>query len=315
MKLRNLLSLIFLCVFFCSCKKTDDTLKQEVGKYLFYDRDLSINQTKSCASCHNPNLAFTDGYKKSFGAYADEHQHNTLPLFNLKKLKFYTYTDSSVTTIERQMLNPFFAVHPIEMGLDSNDTDVLKKIYAKEPYKRLLKNVPNHETWEFTIGAISEFIKTITSDSSRYDLYLGGKKEILDQEEKLGMELFFSKEAGCSNCHGGINFSTPTFKNDLGDTIYHYKHIDASKKYRVPSLRNLTYTTPYFHDGSAINLLEVMQFYQRNNHTLYERNQISGSKPTKQLSHQDVYYIIKFLKCLDDPSLLTNKAYGNPFLD
>ncbi|MFZ1304283.1 MAG: cytochrome-c peroxidase, partial [Ferruginibacter sp.] len=97
-----------------------DSVKIELGRYLFFDRRLSVNNTRSCATCHNPQFAFTDGYKRSLGVYADLHQRNTQPLFNLSYLKYFTAADSTLHSPLQQMDNPLFNNHPAEMGVKGN---------------------------------------------------------------------------------------------------------------------------------------------------------------------------------------------------
>ena len=107
-----------------------DSIKIQIGRFLFFDRRLSVNNTRSCATCHNPQFAFTDGYKRSLGVFADLHQRNTQPLFNLSFLKYFTAADSTLHSSLQQMQNPLFNEHPAEMGVKGNEENILQKIKA-----------------------------------------------------------------------------------------------------------------------------------------------------------------------------------------
>lgn len=305
--------LVYLSLWSCGSSRNEPAteVQKEIGRHLFYEKRLSLNQSKSCGSCHNPEFAFTDGYKRSFGAFADMHRHNTLPLFNLNYLSTYSLVDSNIVTLERQMLEPFFGTHPVEMGMDSSNTMLLESILSDKPYQELFQKLPvskQHKDWPFVIESIAMFIKSIESKTSRYDEYLSGEKEIFDKEEQKGMQLFFSKEVGCTNCHGGFNFSEPKTKSA-------YMFYSSETRYRIPTLRNLTFTAPYLHDGSAASLTEVLKSYQNIDFVknLYHRNLPGVLLPSRQLNDEDVYNLVKFLKTLDDPAIKTNSDYRNPF--
>lgn len=323
--------ILLIAISGCYNKKVSkEDLGVEIGRYLFFDKRLSVNDSKSCASCHNPSFGFTDGYKKSFGAYADMHTHNTLPLFNLTHFDHYTYLDTSVRTLEQQMLKPFFGENPIEMGMKVSDRGKISQMFKQEPYKSLLSKFPddnNLDNWNFVINSISSFLKTITSNSSKYDLYLKGQVS-LDTYELKGLNLFFSKEVGCSGCHGGINFSSPGLIDRTGNRVTHFYHFSSLKKslnthhskdehkYRVPSLRNLAMTGPYLHDGSIDNLTDVLKNYQDSAFVafLYTKNSIKAPPDMSfSLSDNDVYSLVKFLRTLNDDSLKSNLKYTNPF--
>ena len=136
---------------FSTCKNnppTTEVSQIELGKYLFYDRRLSVNNTRSCGTCHNPQFAFTDGYKRSLGAFADLHQRNTQPLFNLSYLKYFTAADSSIHSPLQQMENPLFNIHAIEMGAKDHEAEILQRIKKDERYKKLFANAGYESNWQ-----------------------------------------------------------------------------------------------------------------------------------------------------------------------
>jgi len=323
-----------------------DSVKIELGRYLFFDRRLSVNNTRSCATCHNPQFAFTDGYKRSLGVYADLHQRNTQPLFNLAYLKYFTAADSTLHSPLQQMDNPLFSDHPAEMGVKGNEEKILQKIKEDENYKQLFAEVKTEIAWINIKKFISLFINSLGSDNSPYDKFVKGDSTALSASEKRGLQLFFSAELKCVSCHGGYNFSTPSVINEKGDTAFYFNtglyNVDGKGaypaydeglyqltknkadigKFRVPSLRNLAFTAPYFHDGSAASLTEVIDSYasggRKTENGIYKGD--GAKNPFKHplingfsISEADKINLISFLQSLSDTVFINNPAYQNPF--
>ena len=349
---------IVLCLFvaqlFLSCRNipaipqgTEANLTAtQLGRYLFFDRRLSVNNTRSCATCHNPQFAFTDGYKRSLGMYADLHQRNTQPLFNLSYLKYFTAADSTLHSPLQQMDNPLFNNHPAEMGVKGNEEKILQKIKVDENYKQLFAKVKTEVSWANIKSFISLFINSLQSNNSPYDQFIKGDSATLTLSQKRGVQLFFSVKLKCASCHGGFNFSTPSVTDEKGDTTFYFntglyntdgkgaypaydeglyqltKNKTDMGKFRVPSLRNLAFTAPYFHDGSAASLTEVVDSYAGGgrkiakgiykgdgNKNPYKHAFISGFA----ISEADKINLISFLQSLSETSFINNPAYQNPF--
>lgn len=344
--------LLVVCNTRPSEKQTTQESRIQLGHYLFFDRRLSVNNTRSCGTCHNPEFAFTDGYKRSLGVYADLHQRNTQPVFNLSYLKYLTSADSSLHGAEQQMKNPLFNRHPTEMGVAGHEEAILNKIRGDKRYTALFANAypGQQEPLSFAniIDAVSQFMYTIRSDNSRYDAYLKGDSNALTTGAKKGMQLFFSPELKCGSCHGGFNFSTPSITNARKDTLYYFNtglyNLDDQGSYpaydpglyhqtqeprdmgafRVPTLRNLAFTAPYFHDGSAATLDEVIAVYENGGRWItrgiykgdgrknrYKHPLVSGFPLNSQQRDQ----LISFLFSLTDSAVTTNPAYSNPFTE
>jgi cytochrome c peroxidase len=339
-----------LAYWFAGKKRHSENAMVELGRYLFFDRRLSINNTRSCATCHNPQFAFTDGYKRSLGALADLHQRNTQPLFNLSYLKYLTAADSTLHSPLQQMNSPLFGIHPIEMGIRFNDSGIINMIKEDPIYVKLFarafKNKESSVNWQNIKTAITWFINTIVSTNTPFDKYKAGDTAALTVSQKKGMQLFFSPVLKCSLCHGGFNFSTPSITNEMGDTMFYFNtglyNVDAKGsypaydmglyqltqnnsdmgKFRVPSLRNLAFTAPYFHDGSAASLNEVVTAYE-NGGRLINNGQYAGDGSKSLFKHalvtgfkitaEDKQDIIDFLLSLSDSSFISNPAYQNPF--
>ncbi len=323
-----------------------DSVKIELGRYLFFDRRLSVNNTRSCATCHNPQFAFTDGYKRSLGVYADLHQRNTQPLFNLSYLKYFTAADSTLHSPLQQMDNPLLSDHPAEMGVKGNEEKILQKIKGDEYYRQLFVDVTSEISWTNIKSFINLFINSLRSYNSPYDKFIKGDSTALNASQKKGLQLFFSDELKCASCHGGFNFSTPSVTDEKNDTVFYFNtglyNIDGkgaypaydeglyqltkSKpdmgKFRVPSLRNLSFTAPFFHDGSASTLTEVIDSYANGGRKIEEGiNKGDGSKnPLKNpfikgfsITQEDKINLISFLESLSDSTFINNAAYQNPF--
>jgi cytochrome c peroxidase len=354
---RTNIFLYIIIAFFCSsriisaCKPINQSTNQpinQLGKYLFFDRRLSINQTRSCGTCHNPQFAFTDGYKRSLGAYADLHQRNTQPLFNLFSLKYFTASDSTLHSPLQQMNNPLFNTHPIEMGIKGNEEIILKRIKNDDAYKELFLNAGLSFSWDNIKIAIATFTLSIQSNNSAYDKFLKGDSAALSLEEKNGKQLFFSVKTKCASCHAGNNFSTPTIVNEKGDTSFyfntglynidgkgayplydqglfqHTKNKNDMGKFRVPTLRNLAYTAPYMHDGSMASLNEVLDLYINGGRKIEEGiNQGDGTKNIFKhdfisgisIDENEKKNLLSFLLSLSDSSFIKNPAYQNPYVE
>ncbi len=339
--------------FACTHKKlAKEAVLIELGRRLFYDRRLSVNNSKACGTCHNPSFAFTDGYKRSLGVYADLHQRNTQPLFNLKNFKYLTAADSTLHNTVQQMNNPLFNEHPKEMGVKGHEEEILQKIRADKEYEKLFSEAfsskSDNISWENIKAGISSFINSIISDKSPYDKYVSGDSMALTPSQKRGKQLFFSDKLKCSSCHGGFNFSASSKVERTGDTIYYFntglyntdglgsypdydmglyqftKHKNDMGKFRVPSLRNLIFTAPYFHDGSTATLDVVVDVYASGGRII--KQGIYAGDGTKNpfkdsliagflMNETEKKDLIDFLQSLSDSSLIKSEQYGNPFTE
>ncbi len=346
---------IILGSVFLSCKpdmETEENAVTRLGRYLFYDRRLSVNNSKACATCHNPDFAFTDGYKRSLGVFADLHQRNTQPLFNLSSFKYLTAADSTIHFTLQQMDNPLFNEHPKEMGVKGFEIEILKRINEDKMYQELFAKAFTSDkdiiTWEHIKKSISQFINSIVSDRSAYDKYIAGDKKALSSSQQNGMQLFFSDRLKCSSCHGGFNFSSSSMADEKRGTMHYFNtglydvdgkgsypaydqglyqltgKIEDMGKYRVPTLRNLAFTGPYLHDGTAATLNEVIDIYAaggRAIHTgvnagngiknLYKHPSIKGFV----ISENEKRDLIGFLEALTDSALIRDARYANPFVE
>jgi cytochrome c peroxidase len=252
--------------------------KARVGHLLFFDTKLSINNSKSCASCHNPDLYFTDGYKKTLGAYADIQLRNTPSIINSVFFKSMNWANPNITTFQQQMQVPLFSKMHFEMGMQANDTAPLKNIFSQKIYVEL--QIPLPKTWVEIVECISAYCSLIISRESRYDSYKNGRHQ-LTAIEQAGEQFFFQK-LQCNACHGGVDFNIPVhdslqFGNIQLHTLMHYaaaedkglesvtKKLYDRGKYRIPSLRNVCETAPYGHDGTMPTIKSILSLPHHNN--------------------------------------------------
>ena len=237
--------------------------KVELGKQLFFDVRLSGNNRISCASCHEPGRAFTDGRPLSTGADGMPLRRNTRSCLNAGFAKSLL-VDGRAASLEEQALLPIQS--PAEMN---QPLDELEKELAEIPgYVRQFKAVfgknPNRQD---LARALAAFQRTLVSGPSAFDHFLSGEEEALSADARAGYELFRG-EAGCITCHNGPLLSDGKFYRlgvsfrDKGRARVTGKKED---RYRIltPTLRNVAQTGPYMHNGSLKTLDDVVMFYYR----------------------------------------------------
>lgn len=295
--------------------------EQKLGHMLFFDKNLSGGQNISCSTCHNPNLAFTDGYRKSFNAYADPLSTNAPSLLNLHTRTYFHWSDSSVNSLEKQLLKPLFSESPVEMGFFHKEEEILK--YVNSRYSLLVRKIlPSNArfTREDLISVLKAYLMDLKSYNSPYDRFLETKdSSFLSAQASEGMKLFFSDRLGCKNCHGGINFHEPGIAEHYLSNEYKSCGPCGEKiPYRIPSLRNVGITHPYYHDGTTHSLENVLRNYERGH--IEKCGDEAPELLEKQLWYLKMFalkeaerkQIIAFLYALTDTSYLTHPYFVNP---
>ncbi|MDY0052177.1 MAG: cytochrome c peroxidase [Aliarcobacter sp.] len=242
-----------------------------LGKKLFFDTRLSKDNTISCASCHDisnggdDNRAFSIGVNNQIGII------NASTVLN-SSLNFVQFWDGRAANLAEQALGPIH--QPIEMN--TNFPEIISKLKNDKDYIENFNLVYNDKINENNIiDAIVEFEKSLITPNSKFDKYLNNKKNILNEREQKGYELF--RSYGCISCHNGVNIGGNLFQK-VGVINRYFK--DEEKNYgrynitgkeedkfyfKVPTLRNIELTSPYLHDGSINDLkstIEVMLKYQ-----------------------------------------------------
>lgn len=244
--------------------------KVELGKLLFFDKRLSRNNTVACASCHKPELAFTDGQAVSMGINGLKGTRSAPTAVNriFSEAQFW---DGRAQTLEEQSVGPF--INPVEHGFADHD-EMIRKLRGIKGYAPLFKRAFGTEkiTIDLVGKAIATFQRTLLSGNSLYDRYdYGGEENALSPAAQRGLKLFLGK-ARCTRCHSGFNFTDEKFHN-LG-IDWDTDHIDLGRysvtqnaadigAFKTPTLREIARTAPYMHDGRFATLPQVIEFYNQ----------------------------------------------------
>ena len=245
--------------------------KVELGRLLFFDKRLSANNTIACASCHIPALAFTDGQPVSTGINSQQGGRSAPTAIN-RGFSTAQFWDGRAATLEDQSIGPF--ANLIEHGFASHD-ELIKKINSIKGYKKLFSDVYGESklTKENVGRAIAAFQRTLISGNSPFDRFdYDGDQKAISESAKRGKNLFFDK-ARCNLCHMGTNFSDEKFHNigigwDDSDTLDLGRYrVSKNEKdlgaFKTPTLREITKTAPYMHDGRFATLEDVIKHYNK----------------------------------------------------
>ncbi len=317
--------------------------KVAFGRLLFFDERLSSTGRYSCASCHRPEIAFTDGRKTAIGATGEAHTRNTPSLINAAYNASFGWADPVTRTLEQQHLIPMFNTKPVEMGLTVPNLPALLARLSEDPSLKQLAvaaypDAKSRLTLPMLTGAIASYVRTLISGNSAYDryLYFDDRRHFSDAAYR-GMALFFSDRLKCSECHASFNFSGPVRSRALPTTppVFHNTglyNLAGSGSYpdpglftetgktedmgafRAPSLRNVEVTAPYMHDGSMGSLEEVVEFYASGGREILTGPYQGDGKdsPYKReqimgfrLSIQEKHEVVAFLTSLTDDALST----------
>jgi cytochrome c peroxidase len=267
-----------------------DKQKAKLGRMLFSDARLSSDDTISCESCHSLYNYGVDSLSVSFGVDDRKGIRNSPSVYN-SRFNFVQFWDGKVNTLKEQAIMPM--LNSFEMNADLKET--IKKLKDDLHYVKYFKEIYNDDIKiEYITDALSEFEKSLITPNSKFDKYLRGDKNALNENEKEGYKLF--KSYGCISCHNGINIGGNLFqklgyfadfhdpKRDMG--LYHVTNNEKDKDFfKVPSLRNVEMTAPYFHNGNTKTLKEAVQKM-----TVFQLGRIINDNETEK--------IVDFLKTL-----------------
>jgi len=242
----------------------------DLGRYLFFDPALSKDGSMSCASCHDPDMGFADNRARSIGVTGEEVSRSAPTLWNSSFLNIY-FWDGRAASYEEQMLGPLYAEN--EMG--NTREHLLETLNGIPEYIRLFKQVYDSDgiSLDQVYTALAAFEGSLISLNSRYDQYAHGYHAALSEKEIAGLNVFRSFVARCAECHTPPLFTnqqiavigTPEpegMRRDIGAEA-----VDGDKTlrggFKVPTLRNITKTTPYMHSGRFETLRDAIEFYNK----------------------------------------------------
>ena len=277
--------------------------KVALGERLFFDTILSRDRTVSCASCHDPDHAFADPRPLSLGVDNRVGIRNSMSLVNVayQDLLFW---DGGALSLENQALAPIEDDREMDAELDT----LLARLNAEPSYSMEFQDVFGGPASIATMTqALASFQRTIRTVDSRFDRYLDGATSELTDREIRGLQVFNGK-AGCADCHAGVLLTTQEFANnglspagsDSGRARITLNPDDFGR-FKVPSLRNVSLTAPYMHDGRFRSLEEVVTHYNTGGSGV--RGQDDRIHPL-DLSQSEMSDLIAFLNALTDESIV-----------
>ncbi|MBA3829052.1 MAG: hypothetical protein H0X33_08960 [Taibaiella sp.] len=322
--------------------------KATVGRVLFYDGHLSLNNAISCGSCHKQALAFADNVSLSTGYENRLTKRNSMPIQDLVASSgphpfekgmltsagggSFLFWDGRENNVQNLIARPI--TNHVEMGI--SDMSVLPaKLSALPYYSKLFTDA--YGTSEITKDKISEciayFISSIKTGNSRYELSVI-RKTVLTAQEQEGMLLFQNKFM-CNSCHNSISFDTSSGGMNNGYTSMDFmdnglddSYTDMGQgtitgnatdngKFKAPKLHNIALTAPYMHDGRYKTLDEVLEHYShniRNTPNLDIRLRDQANQPRNMnMTNDEKQAIIAFLNTLTDTKMITETSFSNPF--
>jgi len=269
--------------------------KIELGKALFFDSRLSSNQTQSCATCHDPEKAFSNGAATAVGADGYVGDRNVPALFN-RAWSTIQFWDGRSPSLEEQIFFPILERH--EMG--NTLPKVLDFLNSDATYRaKFLKIFSGPATRPAVAESLSAFIRSIVSGNSKYDRFAAGDKSAFSSEEKFGYALFFNRFK-CTVCHSGYNFTVEALRPSCFPSQSPVDDPKYAALYKVPSLRNLDLSAPYLHNGSLATVSDVLDFYN-NTGPLPADNPASVAFPKIVMTGKEKRALLAFLKTLNGP--------------
>lgn len=304
-----------------------------LGRVLFYDKIVSINNSVSCASCHKQEFAFADNLALSKGFNNENTGRNSMPLINAR---YYPngrfFWDERANTLEAQVLMPIQDHKEMGMTLDT----LVRRMQSKTHYPVLFKNAFGTEaiTTERISFALAQFVRSMISTQSKFD---SGRVQIgpganlgntpypnFSPLENQGKQLFFGPAGACGTCHGTETFTSPGDRNngienpsvDRGKGAITGNAVQVGN-FKVGSLKSIELTAPYMHDGRFATLEQVVEHYnsgiQPHPNLAPQLKNPDGTPKRLNLTATEKAALVAFMKTLTDRQLMTDEKFSNPF--
>jgi cytochrome c peroxidase len=281
----------------------------ELGKMLFFDPRLSRGGNTSCATCHNPTLGWSDGRGTGIGFEGKTLDRASPSVINAA-FNGVQMWDGRKKDLEDQAMGPMEAGSEMNTDLDQ----FFKWIKSNRGYKEAFaKAYPGEAPGPDALRkAIASYERTIVSRTSPFDRWLEGDKQAMTTQQLRGLVIFTDKNKGnCAVCHAPPNFTDHGFHNlglasfgkpnpDLG-RFAHKPVANMRGAFKTPQLRDIERSAPYFHDGSARTLMDVVEHYNRGGDV---RTNLSVSMKQLNLSQSDKEDLVAFMKALSSPPLM-----------
>ncbi len=271
----------------------------ELGRRLFFDPILSVDRTVACSSCHRPDHGFSDDQPVSKGVNGHSTLRNAPTLYNRALGRAFMW-DGRFQELAEQVLFPI--ENELEMGLPVKEA--VSRLQADPEWRSLFEKAFQKPPSRQLLGkALAAFVSRLLHANSRVDYFRNGEADILSAEERAGM-WFFESRGACWRCHSGPNFSDERFHNTGVGALAgepergRFEITKYSKdmgRFKTPTLRGLTQTGPYMHDGSFTTLEEVVEFYRKGGNR--NSNQDPLIEPL-QMSNADARNLVAFLRAL-----------------
>ena len=300
----------------------ENPAKVILGEKLFYDKALSGTGTRSCASCHHPDMAFTDGLvKQPHIQYPDRLlQRNTPTLLNVALQSNYFY-DMRALTLEDQVRDVLESEAEMAGSMDSVERYVQGDSLYQTLFTEAFSGSPQLKPSDQIANALASYLRSLTQLNSRFDSYMRGEDQALSPEEIKGFNLFMGK-AKCATCHFaplfngltppkfvqsevevlGVPVSLQDSSLDADMGYYRTIGVDSYKHaFKIPTVRNIQKTAPYMHNGIYADLDEVMEFYNNAGAVglgIELPNQTLPDEPLN-LSEEEKKAIIAFMESLE----------------
>lgn len=309
-------------------------MKAVLGRVLFYDKQLSLNNAVACASCHKQEFAFSDNVAASRGFEGRLTGRNSMAIQNFTNgtpsnifspfTTGFLFWDGRETSLINLVSRPI--LNHVEMGMDD-----ISKLPAKLAdlgyYQNLFRDAYGDDniTMERIADAMAFFMCSIVSDKSRFDMYQQQKGELTAQELH-GLQLF-NQKYDCASCHRVVigaypasliaNIGLDASTTDRGAGVLGSTFNFPDGAFKAPNLRNVARTAPYMHDGRFKTLEEVIEHYSKgiqNHPNLDSRLKDEyGRAMRMNISENEKQALVAFLNSLTDYAMLTEPKYSNPF--
>lgn len=304
-----------------------------LGRVLFYDKAVSINNTISCSSCHQQANGFSDAGVKSKGFAGGSTTRHSMSLVNARyypKRRFFW--DERAATLELQVLTPIQDHTEMGMTLDT----LVARLQKTAHYPVLFKNAFGDAAINSTriSNALSQFVRSIISFRSKFD---AGRSQVppgvdpiqtpytnFTTQENAGKQLFFSPALACATCHGTETFTAPGDRNNGLDNPIADKGVGGINNmplqdgnFKATSLKSIALTAPYMHDGRFATLEQVIEHYnsgvKANPNLAPQLKNPDGTPRRLNLTNEQKAALLAFLRTLTDDAISTDSKFSNPF--